>query len=277
VPELPEVETVRRDLQAELVGRTIVALDPRGVRTFRRTLDVADAVARTAGRTVTAVDRRGKYLLLRLDSPDVVVIHLRMSGQLLVADPGRTFDRHTHATFTFATGSQLRFVDPRTFGEVFVSVTGPGGEVPELAHLGPDPLDPAFDVVALRSVTAGRRTAIKALLLDQRAVAGIGNLYSDEILWSARIRHSRRADRLTRPQVARLHASMVTTLSAAIAQRGSSLADEQYRDLYGAIGAYQLSHNVYAREGRPCPRCGGTIRRVRAVGRSTYFCPRCQR
>jgi formamidopyrimidine-DNA glycosylase len=277
VPELPEVETVRRDLQAELVGRTIVALDPRGVRTFRRTLDVADAVARTAGRTVTAVDRRGKYLLLRLDSPDVVVIHLRMSGQLLVADPGRTFDRHTHATFTFATGSQLRFVDPRTFGEVFVSVTGPGGEVPELAHLGPDPLDPAFDVVALRSVTAGRRTAIKALLLDQRAVAGIGNLYSDEILWSARIRHSRRADRLTRPQVARLHASMVTTLSAAIAQRGSSLADEQYRDLYGAIGAYQLSHNVYAREGRPCPRCGGTIRRVRAVGRSTYFGPRCQR
>jgi formamidopyrimidine-DNA glycosylase len=277
VPELPEVETVRRDLQAELVGRTIATLDPRGVRTFRRTLDVADVVTRTTGRTVTAVDRRGKYLLVRLDSPDVIVVHLRMSGQLLMADPGRALPKHTHATFTFSSGTQLRFVDPRTFGEVFVSTVGPDGAVPELAHLGPDPLDPRFDVTALRSVTAGRRTTVKALLLDQRAVAGIGNLYSDEILWLARIRHSRRADGLTRPQVVRLYESMVTTLSAAIAHRGSSLADEQYRDLYGAVGAYQHRHNVYAREGGPCPRCGGTIRRVKAVGRSTYFCPRCQR
>jgi formamidopyrimidine-DNA glycosylase len=276
VPELPEVETVRRDLELELVGRVIAALDPRGVRTFRRTVDPADAVARTAGRTVTAVDRRGKYLIIRLDSVDVVVIHLRMSGQLLVSDPGQALGRHTHATFTFTSGSQLRFVDPRTFGEIFVSTGGPGGAVPELAHLGPDPLDPLLDVPRLRALTVGRRTGIKALLLDQRVVAGIGNLYADEILWGARIRHSRRADRLTGPQVGRLHTSMVATLGAAIEQRGSSLADEQYRDLYGELGAYQHHHNVYAREGLACPRCGGTIRRVRAVGRSTYFCPRCQ-
>jgi formamidopyrimidine-DNA glycosylase len=285
VPELPEVETVRRDLEAALVGRRISAVSAPGVRTFRRHPDVADVVARTLGRRLVGVGRRGKYLLLRLDSPDAIVVHLRMSGQLLVVDPAAPQARHTHATFSFEAGPlgsarELRFVDPRTFGEVFVSAAGPpggGGEVAELAHLGVEPLDPALDAAALGRLLRARRAGLKALLLDQRVVAGIGNIYADEILWRARIRHSRRSDALSRPQVGRLHDSMVTTLLDAIAHRGSSLADEQYRDLYGRVGSYQQFHNVHGRERQPCPRCGGEIRRVRAAGRSTYFCPRCQR
>jgi formamidopyrimidine-DNA glycosylase len=272
MPELPEVETVRADLESETVGRRIVRVDALGARTFRR-YDVADLVARTTGRVVVGVDRRGKYLLVRLDSSDVVVIHLRMSGQLLVAEVGAPRKPHTHAVFSFGEGAELRFVDPRTFGEVFVT----SAAVPELGGLGIEPLDPLFDHASLARRVTGRRVGIKALLLDQRVIAGIGNMYADEILWRARIRYDRRGDRLSRPALRRLHDSIVTTLLDAIAHRGSSLADEQYRDLYGAVGAYQSLHNVYDRAGLPCPRCGRPIRRVRAVGRGTYFCPTCQR
>jgi formamidopyrimidine-DNA glycosylase len=325
LPELPEVETVRRDLRSELLGRSITATSATGVRTFRRYPDVADVVARTVGRQLAEVDRRGKYLVLRLDSGDAVVIHLRMSGQLLVAEPNAPLARHTHAVFVFgATDSagpvaltpsvlpslsglprfsapstrpgpaapsapsaadrtavggggtgpvELRFVDPRTFGEVFVT----GGDLPELADLGVEPLDPALDPASLRRLLQARRVGLKALLLDQHVVVGIGNIYADEILWRARISPSRPGQDLTRPQATRLHDSIVATLSEAIDHRGSSLADEQYRDLYGRVGDHQNFHHAHGREGQPCPRCGAVIRRVRVAGRSTYFCPRCQR
>jgi formamidopyrimidine-DNA glycosylase len=297
LPELPEVETVRRDLQAELTGRWITAASPTGVRTFRRYPDVSDVVGRTVGRRLVTVDRRGKYLALRLDSGDAIVVHLRMSGQLLVVAPPAPLVRHTHAVFAFSAALEsaalesaaapvqpehpnrigeaveLRFVDPRTFGEVFVTT----GDLPELAELGVEPLDPDLDPAGLHRLVRPRHVGLKALLLDQRVVVGIGNIYADEILWRARIRPTRTGDTLTKPQAARLHDSIVTTLGEAIAHRGSSLADEQYRDLYGAVGDYQRFHNAHGREGQPCPRCGSAIRRVRVAGRSTYFCPRCQR
>lgn len=297
MPELPEVETLRRDLEAELVGRRIARVSATGVRTFRRPPHAAGFAERTLGRRFVGVGRRGKYLILRLEGPDAVVVHLRMSGQLLVTPPEARLARHTHAVVAFDEGKELRFVDPRTFGEIFVSEALPfagglpagkpaagemaAGEmawtVAELAGLGVEPLDPRLDPDALGAVLRGRRRALKALLLDQNVVAGIGNIYADELLWRAGLRPTHRSDRLSRPQVRRLHESMVATLCEAIAHRGSSLADEQYRDLYGELGAYQRLHRVHGRPAQPCPRCGEPIRRVVVAGRTTYFCRRCQR
>lgn len=283
MPELPEVETVRGDLQAALVGRRVTSVSALGARTFRRPPGPAAVVSRALGRRIEAVDRRGKYLMVRLDGGEVVVLHLRMSGQLLVARPGEATRPHTHAVIGVdgghdQGGSEVRFVDPRTFGEIFVSrADAATGAVPELCGLGPEPLDPGFDAAALAAVLAGRRGRLKALLVDQRRLAGIGNLYGDEILWAARLRPDRAVDGLRRSEIGRLHESMVTTLSEAVVQRGSSLADEGYLDLYGRLGSYQSSHRVYARAGKPCPRCGRPVTRVRLGGRGTYFCPRCQR
>jgi len=304
MPELPEVETVRRDLEAELVGDRITRVAATGVRTFRRQPDLAGFEARTLGRSLAGVGRRGKYLLLRLDGPDAIVVHLRMSGQLLVTPPEAPLARHTHAVFGFDAGKELRFVDPRTFGEVFVSTAVPyrggvllegveggsvggveggfGGDVaawtvPELAGLGVEPLDARLDPARFGRLLRTRKRALKALLLDQNVVAGIGNIYADEILWQARLRPSHRSDRLSGPAIKRLHEGMVSTLCEAIAHRGSSLADEQYRDLHGELGSYQSRHRVHGRVGQPCLRCGTPIRRVQVAGRTTYFCPHCQR
>ncbi len=221
---------------------------------------------------MVGVGRRGKYLLCSLDSGDVWVLHLGMSGQLLLAqescEPVRV---HTHLRVTFADGAELRFVDPRTFGESWVSRAG----VPELAHLGFEPLEPGGARLLARGL-AGTDRHLKPLLLDQRFVAGIGNIYSDEILHAARLRWDRAASSLQSAEVRRLGESMVDVLTAAIEARGSSLSDSQYRDLSGQLGGFQASHRVYAREGQSCLRCGALIVRVRVAGRSSFFCPRCQ-
>jgi formamidopyrimidine-DNA glycosylase len=278
VPELPEVETLRRGVDAEMTGRSVTEVTATGARTFRRHGAPDDFVARLRGRRLAVTARRGKYLLLHLDSGDVVVVHMGMSGQLLAADAGTPVGKHTHAVVTFDTDQQLRFVDPRTFGEVFITTAdGPGAVVPELAHLGPEPLDEAMTPSVLAGVLRRRRTKLKPLLMEQQWIVGIGNMYADEILWTARLRPDRPADELTGGEARRLHRAMLAVLHDAITHRGSSLADEQYRDLYGRVGAYQALHNVYARAGLPCPRCATPIVRVRAYGRSTWTCPRCQR
>jgi formamidopyrimidine-DNA glycosylase len=273
VPELPEVETVRRDLEAEFAGQRIKRVEVTGLRSVRRHATNEDFIARLEGRTIGAVGRKGKFLLIGLDDWAVLVAHLRMSGQLLRADPADAMPKHAHVVITFRHGHQLRFVDPRTFGELFVTTAA----VPELAHFGPDPLDQTMKAEHLAELLAPRRTKVKALLMDQRFLAGIGNIYSDEMLWSAGIRYDRPAASLSTEEVARLYQAMVDTLEQAIVHRGSSLADAQYRDLFGAIGDYQSRHQVYDREGQPCPRCGTTIIRVKANGRSTFFCTKCQR
>jgi formamidopyrimidine-DNA glycosylase len=277
VPELPEVETLRRDLEQEFAGRRIDRVEVTGMRSIRRHLEVDEFAGRLQGRLVEAVGRRGKYVLARLDGGDVLVVHLGMSGQLLRSEACDPVARHTHVVITFADRRQLRFVDPRTFGELFVSHVDPlEHDVPELAHLGLDPLDGAVGPARLGRLLLGRRAMLKPLLMDQRFIVGIGNIYADEILFAARLRHDRSSASLTTVEIRRLHRAITRTLEDAIALRGSSLADLQYRDLFGETGGYQVRHHVYDREDEPCTRCAGRIARVKTNGRSTFFCPDCQ-
>ena len=279
MPELPEVETLKRDLDKEVVGRRIKSVVVEGTRSIRRHPDNDDFVARLEGHKITGVERRGKYLLLRLEGGDVLVVHLGMSGQLLrgkggVRDPD---PKHTHAVITFTQGGLLRFVDPRTFGELFVTTPEAlADQVPELAHLGFDPVDDMMSWVRFGELLTARKSKLKALLMDQKFVAGIGNIYSDEILWAAGLRYDRSSDTLSSQEVRRLYRAMVETLQDAIKHRGSSLADEQYRDLFGAIGEYQKEHKVYDRAGQACRRCRSTIVRVKVNGRSSFLCEQCQ-
>jgi formamidopyrimidine-DNA glycosylase len=278
VPELPEVETIRRDLDKEIVGKKIKEVEATGLRTIRRHKNKKDFVAKLEGRKVTGVLRRGKNLLVKLDGGDALVIHLGMSGQLLRAKgPKEPLAKHTHVVITFTQGGQLRYVDPRTFGELFVtSLDGIEEVVPELAHLGFDPLDDVMSWNAFGAKLQARKAKLKALLMDQKVIAGIGNMYADEILWAAGLRPERTSESLSSQEVRRLYRSMVETLQEAIKHRGSSLADEQYRDLFGEVGGYQGEHKVYDLEGKPCRRCRTPIERVKATGRSTFFCPQCQ-
>jgi len=278
MPELPEVEVVRRDLEREIVGKRIRRVEVDGLRSVRRHDDPATLADRLVGRTITRVDRRGKYLLGFLDGTDVLVVHLGMSGQLLHVANGRAArPKHTHVVISFERGGQLRFVDPRTFGEMFVTARDDvEHDVPELAHLGIDPLSRGMSWEYFGELMSKRRTKLKPLLMDQKFMAGIGNIYSDEILWGAGLRWDRVSDTLSDQEIRRLYRSMMETLQDAVKHRGSSLADEQYVDLYGRPGGFQHHHNVYAREGETCPRCRSTIVRVRAGGRSTFFCATCQ-
>ena len=277
MPELPEVETVRRDLEALAVGGVIESASLSGVRTARRVADPAAAAASLVGRRITGTTRIGKYLQIGLDDGRAVVVHLGMSGQLLAVEPGSPAAAHTHARIELTGGPDLRFVDPRTFGEVFVSrPEADTGRVPELAHLGVDPFDPALDRRRLRAVLAGRRAPLKAVLLGQRVVAGVGNMYADELLWTARLSPWRPAGDLSLREAGALLDAMRDVLGAAITARGSSLADAQYRDVFGQQGGYAASHNVYGREGLPCPRCSTAVLRTPSWGRSTFTCPRCQ-
>jgi formamidopyrimidine-DNA glycosylase len=278
MPELPEVETIKRDLEKEVVGRRIKSVEVRGRRSIRRHRSTKEFTSRLEGHKVTGVRRLGKYLLVDLDGGDVLVVHLGMSGQLIKAKgPREPIEKGTHVVITFVQGGQLRFVDPRTFGELFVTTTeGVHAAVPELAHLGFDPLEEPMSWARFGQLLAERKSQLKALLLDQRFVAGIGNVYADEILFAAGLRYDRRSDSLSAEEVRRLYRAMVETLNDAIRHRGSSLADEQYRDLYGETGEFQGQHQVYDREGQACRRCRSPIVRVRAAGRSTFFCEHCQ-
>ncbi len=277
MPELPEVETIRRDLEREIVGRRIRSVDVTGLRSIRRHKGPEEFVSRLEGRKVASVLRRGKYLLIKLNGGDVLVAHLGMSGQLLRSDPQQPLEKHTHVVIAFTQGAQLRFVDPRTFGELFVSAPDEIAEaLPELAHLGFDPLDEVMSWPRFADLLRARKSKLKPLLLDQRFIAGIGNLYGDEILFEAGLRHDRSSETLTDQEVRRLYRAMIETLQDAIKHRGSSLADEQYRDLFGAVGDFQGRHKVYDREGQPCRRCRSPITRIKASGRSTFFCPHCQ-
>jgi len=278
MPELPEVEVVRRDLEREVVGKKVKAVEVDGMRSVRRHHNRKQFVQRLVGKKITGVERRGKYLICRLDDGDVLVIHLGMSGQLLRAKTSRDATaKHTHVVITFTQGGQLRFVDPRTFGEMFVTESdNVEKQVPELAHLGIDPLETAMSWEHFGSLLAQRHAKLKPLLMDQKFLAGIGNIYSDEILWGAGLRWDRMSDSLTAQEVRRLYRSMMETLQEAVKYRGSSLADEQYVDLFGKPGEFQHHHNVYAREGEACPRCRHAIVRERVSGRSSFFCAACQ-
>ena len=280
MPELPEVETVRRGLEQRVVGRTIVSVEVGRERTVRRT-SARQLIDGLTGATIVSARRRGKYLLCPLDTGDTLLMHLRMSGQLLLVARGAPALPHTHVVLSLSgePPEQLWFVDPRTFGEVVVfDPTHADVKVPELARLGVDPLADGLTPDDLRRVLSPRRTRLKPLLLDQHVIAGIGNIYADEILHAARLHPDRVAGSLRRQEVARLHAAMHDVLAAAVVAGGSTLGNSQYVDLMGRGGSYQDDHRVYGRAGERCSTCGrGVIRRGVVNGRSTYWCPYCQR
>jgi formamidopyrimidine-DNA glycosylase len=278
MPELPEVEVIRRDLEREIVGKKVKSVDVDGMRSIRRHHNRKQFAGRLVGHKFAGVERRGKYILCRLDGGDVLVIHLGMSGQLLRTKGGRApAAKHTHVVITFTQGGQLRFIDPRTFGEMFVTERDElDKEVGELAHLGLDPLETAMSWEHFGRMVADKHTKLKPLLMDQKFLAGIGNIYSDEILFGAGLRWDRESDSLSAQEVRRLYRAMVETLQDAVKYRGSTLADMQYVDLFGKPGEYQLHHKVYAREGEACRRCRHPIARERYGGRSTFYCEACQ-
>ncbi|MEX0663819.1 MAG: bifunctional DNA-formamidopyrimidine glycosylase/DNA-(apurinic or apyrimidinic site) lyase [Acidimicrobiia bacterium] len=277
MPELPEVEVVRRDLEREIIGKRVKAVEVDGMRSVRRHHNRKQFISRLEGKRFISVERRGKYLLCRIEGNDVLVIHLGMSGQLLRAKTGRDAKaKHTHVTITFTQGGQLRFIDPRTFGEMFVTEVDALARVSELSHLGIDPLENAMSWEQFGSLITNKHAKLKPLLMDQKFLAGIGNIYSDEILWGAGLRWDRMSDSLSAQEVRRLYRAMVETLQDAVKYRGSSLADMQYVDLHGKPGEYQLHHKVYAHDGDSCRRCRHAIVRERYGGRSTYYCEACQ-
>jgi formamidopyrimidine-DNA glycosylase len=276
MPELPEVEIVRRGLERHVVGRQITSVQVLHPRVTRRHAGgPADFAAALTGRVITGARRRGKYLWLPVGE-DALLAHLGMSGQMLVGEPDRPLSTHVRARFAFADrGPDLRFTDQRTFGHLLLD---PGGaEVPApIAHIAPDPLEPAFDLAAVTARLRSRRSGIKRALLDQTLVSGIGNIYADEALWRSRLHWARRADALRRADVTRLLGSVREIFGEAL-RAGGTTFDTLYVNVNGESGYFERSLNVYGRAGQPCPRCGTAVRRDHFMNRSAFSCPACQR
>ncbi len=283
MPELPEVEVVRRGLEQWVAGRTVATVEVHHPRAVRRHLEGADHfAAAVTGRTLVAARRRGKYLWLPIAEPGgtpagrALVAHLGMSGQLLVEKPTSPDEIHLRARFTFTDGGrELRFVDQRTFGGLAVEEMD-GEHIPgRLAHIAIDPLDEDFDVDAFSAALRRRRTEIKRALLDQTLIGGVGNIYADEALWRARLHGARPTEKLTRAQVADLLDGVRDVLSEALAQGGTSF-DSLYVDVNGQSGYFSRFLAVYGQADRACPRCGTAITRESFMNRSSYSCPTCQ-
>lgn len=272
MPELPEVETVRRDLHEVICGRTIGAVVLGRLRTVRRYPDPEDFRAALIGRTVVGTGRLGKYLLVQLDDGANLVIHLRMSGQIFHTPISEELRPHTHVRLELNDGSEVRFVDPRTFGEMFV--VSPGD--PALAHVGLDALDPLLTGASLHRSARSRRVALKPFLLDQTVLAGVGSIYADEICFAAGLQPGRSVARISKPQFDRVHESLTEILLSAIEARGSTLGDGQYVGLDGKPGTFAARHQVHARFNAPCRVCGAAIQRGVISQRSAYWCPTCQ-
>ncbi|MGO0576878.1 bifunctional DNA-formamidopyrimidine glycosylase/DNA-(apurinic or apyrimidinic site) lyase [Ornithinimicrobium panacihumi] len=290
MPELPEVEVVRRGLTDHVVGRTISRAILSGARVARRHLaGPADLMARVEGATILDADRRGKYLWLVLDpphdDPHALVVHLGMSGQLLVEAANAPREKHLHASFDFADdGPQLRFVDQRTFGGLALAELHPdrhartahGHGIPEpVLHIAPDPLEPSFDLAATARRMKSKDSEVKRVLLDQTVVSGVGNIYADEALWRAGVHGRRPASALTKPALGRLLGHATDVMLEALGQGGTSF-DALYVNVNGASVYFDRSLNAYGQAGRPCARCGTPIRREEFANRSSHFCPTCQ-
>jgi formamidopyrimidine-DNA glycosylase len=305
--ELPEVEIMRRDLEKDVVGRRIKSVDVRpqrnAMRVIRRHAKRKDFSDRLEGKKITKVDRRGKFLMMHLEGGDLLVVHFGMSGQFARSTKRVTPTQHTHVVIEFTQGGDLRYVDPRTFGQLFVTTAEDGGAVKELEHIGPDALsfgevfvaepselndmdefahigiDPLEDTMPwqfFREELSRRHAKLKALLMDQGFVSGLGNIYSDEVLFSAGLRYDHMSDELSSQEVRRLYRAMREVLQDAIRFRGTTLDDEAYVDLFGKAGEFQNELKVYGRRGQPCRRCRTPVESTKFQGRTTYYCPKCQ-
>ncbi|PRZ43503.1 DNA-(apurinic or apyrimidinic site) lyase [Antricoccus suffuscus] len=276
MPELPEVEVVRRGLHDHVVGRIVanVAVQhPRAVR--RHIAGPADLEQRLTGATITGTARRGKYLWLVLDHEDALLVHLGMSGQMLVVPSGLAPSTHERVRFRFADdGPDLSFVDQRTFGHLMFDAGG--AALPSvIAHIARDPFDAEYDVAAVAARIKKRRTGLKRALLDQSVVSGIGNIYADEALWAAQLHGARPTEKLTKPQIIRALDAAREVMAQALGQGGTSF-DALYVNVNGASGYFDRSLHAYGQRDVPCARCGTPIRRESFMNRSSYSCPKCQ-
>jgi formamidopyrimidine-DNA glycosylase len=299
MPELPEVETVRASLARDLIGKKIKAVTVTNGRLVRRHKTAKEFRTMLEGHSIKTAQRLGKNLVFSLENGTNLVVHLGMSGQLLRAKgPKDVKPKHTHVVVTFVQGGELRYVDPRTFGELYVSVPSVegaevvmskfarlsiGGDgmalrraVPELAHLGIDPFEDQIGWDRFAAILRSRSTALKAVLTDQDIIAGIGNIYADEILFAAGLRYDRESESLSTIEIRRLHRAIAEILTDAIKHGGSTLDDEQFVDPDGVPGNFQKLHQVYNREGQPCYQCRQPIGRETSRGRSNFFCAKCQ-
>lgn len=277
MPELPEVEVIRAGLARHVGGRTVAAAvvgHPRAVR--RHHEGIADFGFRLTRRTIDAVNRRGKYLWMPLDSGDTLLTHLGMSGQLRVVPAAAPAEKHLRVRFRFADGGpELRFIDQRTFGGMWLAGGAARGVPEPIKHIAPDPLDAAFDAEAFYRALRRRRTNIKRALLDQSFVSGVGNIYADEALWRAGLHWARPTETLSRREVSWVTDALRAVLGEATIAGGTSF-DSLYVNVDGDSGYFERSLDVYARAGQPCRRCAAPVRRDVFMNRSSYTCPRCQ-
>ena len=279
--ELPEVEVMRRDLEKDVVGRRIGKVD---VRPQKNALTIIkkhhrsrkDFAKLLEGRKITGVERRGKYLVIGLDDDGVLVVHFKMSGRFVRGRKGAELPPHTHVHIVFAQGGDLRFVDPRAFGRMFVIEREKLDTMSEFQKIGIDPLEHTFTWPEFSAKLADRKTKLKTLLMDQTFIAGLGNIYSDEVLFTAGLRHDRRSDELSSQEVRRLYRAIQEVVQEAIRARGTTLDDHAYVDLFGAPGEFLRELKVYGRRGQACRRCRSPIEMVKISGRGSYFCPICQ-
>ncbi|WP_159881571.1 DNA-formamidopyrimidine glycosylase [Paenibacillus puerhi] len=274
MPELPEVETVRRTLQQLVVGKTVERVAVLLPRIIQRPDDIQMFAALLEGETIRSVERRGKFLRLMFDHY-TLVSHLRMEGRYGVYQSGEPVELHTHVIFYFTDGSELRYKDVRQFGTMHIFDKDQDLNEKPLVKLGLEPLDEAFTLQAFRDRLGKRTTKIKPLLLNQEYIVGIGNIYVDESLYLAGIHPEREANTLTAKEWAKLHEAIVSTLRDAVAVGGSSI--KSYVNGQGEMGMFQHQLRMYGRKGEPCHTCGGPIEKTVVAGRGTHFCPHCQK
>jgi len=270
MPELPEVETIRSDLQREVVGSTITAVKLYWERVVAFP-SAEDFVRGLTGRRIEDIGRRGKYLLFRLDSHDVLIAHLRMTGQLIHRRASDEMENQVRAVLELDDGSQLRFADMRKFGRLWLVPS----ELMVVGKLGPEPLAEEFTFEVFRERLRRRKGAIKPVLLDQSVIAGIGNIYADEALFAARIHPQTRVGDLTELQLQNLYQAVRAVLASGVENRGTTV--DRYRDGLGRRGGFQEKLQVFRRAGQACPVCQGRIQRIVVGGRGTFICPSCQR
>jgi formamidopyrimidine-DNA glycosylase len=278
--ELPEVEVMRRDLDRDVVGKKVKSAEVKStknaMRVIRRHKTRKEFTSRLAGHKITKAERHGKYILLHLDGGDIWVTHFGMSGRFQRGNGRLALAPHTHVVVTFQQGGDIRFIDPRTFGESFVASPDEMGKVKDLQHIAIDPLDQVFTWLAFQYLLAEKAAKMKQLLMDQKFISGLGNIYSDEVLFGAGLRYDRMSNTLSSQEVRRLYRAIQEILQEAIKLRGTTLEDEAYLDLFGEPGAYQDELKVYGRAGQPCRRCRTPIETVRISQRTSYYCPQCQ-
>ena len=275
MPELPEVETIKRSLKPLLTGLTITGANVRLLKIVAAPADNAAFVALLTGKKITGLSRRGKYLLFTLTAGYSLVFHLRMTGSLVYYPAAQPLEKHAHLVIELENGFHLRFMDYRQFGRVWLLATKDLAHLPGYKDLGPEPFDPVFTEAYFRKALSQKQSRIKPLLLNQTFIAGLGNIYTDEALHRAGIEPESKAASLKAPAVKRLYQSIRAVLQEGIEHRGSSVRD--YFDGEGQPGNYQKLLRVYGKTGQPCPSCGTAIVRKKVGGRGTFFCPHCQR